>query len=89
MLAFLIPYVSANNPPSPSTPPVMTMTSSLRSTSLCTPNAILSLTIPKMPMALIAIDQAMAMRISGASYFVYWARRHRTTIHDTNGWKTV
>lgn len=29
------------------------------------------------------------MRISGASYLVYCARRQRTTIQDTNGWKKV
>jgi hypothetical protein len=67
MFALRMPYVSANRPPRPSTPPVMTITSSLRSISLGDPNAILSLTIPKIPIALMRMDQAIAMRISGAS----------------------
>jgi hypothetical protein len=84
-----IPYTSAISRPSPLAPPVMTMTSSLRSTSRGRPNANRLLIIPAIQDSEIMEAQAIDTSIGGASQNMFWARKQSGMIHAIKGWKKL
>jgi hypothetical protein len=84
-----MPYTSAISRPSPLAPPVMTMTSSLRSTSRGIPNASLLLMAPKIQDSDTKAAQAIETSMGGASQNMFWARKQSGTIHAMKGWKKL
>jgi hypothetical protein len=84
-----IPYTSAISRPSPLAPPVMTMSSSLRSTSRGRPNASLLLMAPKIQDSEMNDAQAIETSMGGASQNMFWARKQSGTIHAMKGWKKL
>jgi hypothetical protein len=75
--------------PSPLEPPVMTMTSSLRSTSRGRPKASLWLIAPTIQQTEMKAAHAIETSIGGASHIMFCARKQRGMIQAMKGWKKL